>query len=207
MLNHHDSSDLKIVVVRRLAAVLSADAVGYSRLMGQDELGTVRTIIGHRQVIEGLVRSVRGVVVDSPGDNVLAQFASAVDAVACAVDIQRALAARNAALAAERRLQFRIGVNTGRILVEGTRIYGDTVNIAARIQPLAPPGGVCVSEAVYQQIGGVLPIDWEQLGEQRFKNIDRPIRVLRALLEAPVVPAGVVTQLAVNGADLRAECS
>ena len=207
MFNHPDVSDAKIVVVRRLAAVLSADAVGYSRLMGQDELGTVRTIIGHRHVIEGLVRSVRGLVVDSPGDNVLAQFASAIDAVACAVDIQRALAERNATLAVDRRLEFRIGVNAGRILVEGTRIYGDAVNIAARIQPLAAPGGVCVSEAVYEQIGGVLPIAWEPLGEQSFKNIERPVRVLRARLEGEPCPVGRQPHRAVNGTDLRAECS
>ena len=145
MVNHNDPRHAKIIVVRRLAAVLSADAVGYSRLMGQDELGTVRTIIGHRDVIGEVVQRLRGVVVDSAGDNVLAQFASAVDAVECAVDIQRALAMRNAALAVGRRLEFRIGVNAGRILMEGTRIYGDTVNVAARIQPLAAP--VCARQA------------------------------------------------------------
>jgi TolB-like protein len=172
-----------MTVGRRLAAVLSADAKGYSRLMSADELGTVRILTDYRELMRNLVRYFRGRVVDTPGDNVLAEFASVVDAVACAVDIQRALGDRNARLADDRRLEFRIGVNVGDIVVEGERIYGDTVNVAARVEALADAGGLCVTGPVHEQIAGKLPIRWESLGEQTVKNITRPVPVLRALLE------------------------
>ena len=133
-------------VVRRLAAVLSADAKGYTRLMGEDEIGTVQTITGHRAVMRDGVVRFNGRVVDTPGDNLLAEFASVVDAVTCAVEIQRELGARNARLPDDRRLDFRIGVNLGEIIVDGERIYGDTVNVAVRIEALADGGG-CVYRA------------------------------------------------------------
>jgi len=172
-----------ITVARRLAAVLSADAKGYSRLMGADEVGTVQTITGHRAVMRHTVMRFNGRVVDTPGDNLLAEFASVVDAVTCAVEIQRVLGERNARLPDDRRLDFRIGVNLGEIIADGERIYGDTVNVAARIEGLADAGGVCVSGTVYEQIANKLSIAWESLGEQAVKNIPRPLRVLRALLD------------------------
>jgi adenylate cyclase len=173
----------KLSVVRRLAAVLSADAKGYTRLMSEDEIGTVQTITGHRAVMRHTVVRFNGRVVDTAGDNLLAEFASVVDAVTCAVEIQRELGARNARLPDNRRLDFRIGVNHGAIIVDGERIYGDTVNVAARIEALADAGGVCVSDTVYEQIATKLSIVWEPLGEQVVKNVARPIRILRALLE------------------------
>ena len=172
-----------MTIARRLAAVLSADAKGYSRLMGEDELGTVQTLTGHREAIKEIVQRFNGRVVDAPGDNLLAEFASVVDAVACALEIQRNLGERNARLSDDRRLDFRIGVNLGDIIADGERIYGNTVNIAARIEALADAGGVCVSGTVYEQIATKLSIVWESLGEQVVKNIPRPIRVLRARLD------------------------
>jgi adenylate cyclase len=171
-----------ISITRRLAAVLSADAKGYSRLMGVDEIGTVQTITGHRAVMRHTVVRFNGRVVDTPGDNLLAEFASVVDAVTCAVEIQRVLGERNARLPDDRRLDFRIGVNLGGVIADGERIYGNTVNVAARIEALADAGGVCVSGTVYEQIAHKLSIVWESLGEQAVKNISRPVRVLRALL-------------------------
>ena len=172
-----------MAVGRRLAAVISADAKGYSRLMGEDEIGTVQTLTGHREAIKEIVQRFNGRVVDSPGDNVLAEFASVVDAVAGAVDIQRALNERNARFRDDRRLDFRIGVHVGDILVDGERIYGDTVNVAARVEALAEGGGVCVTGTVYEQVASKLPIQWESLGEQTVKNIARPVRVYRAVLD------------------------
>ena len=170
-------------VIRRLAAVLSADAEGYTRLMSEDEIGTVQTITGHRAVMRHTVVRFNGRVVDTAGDNLLAEFASVVDAVTCAVEIQRELGERNARLPDDRRLDFRIGVNLGGIVVDDERIYGDTVNVAARIEALADAGGVCVSDTVYEQIANKLSIVWEPLGERAVKNAARPIRVLRALLD------------------------
>ncbi len=140
-------------VERRLAAILSADAVGYSRLMAEDEAGTIRTLTAYRTEISTLVEQHRGRVVDAPGDNVLAEFRTALAAVECAVEIQRVLNARNVGLPEVRRMQFRIGVHLGDVAVEGDRIYGDGVNIAARLEALAEPGGICISAAVYEQVG------------------------------------------------------
>ena len=132
-------------VIRRLAAILSADAVSYSRLMAQDEVATVRILQAHREHLTRLVCEHRGRVVDSPGDNLLAEFPSALDAVRSAVAIQRALEASNAELPTDRRMEFRIGVHLGDVMVDGDRIYGEGINIAARIERLAEPGTVCVS--------------------------------------------------------------
>jgi adenylate cyclase len=139
-------------VERRLAAVLSADVVGYSRLMNEDDEATVRTLQIHHGRIARLIDTFRGRVVDAPGDNLLAEFPSALGAVRCAVEIQRALAAENEKLAKARRMSFRIGIHMGDVMVEGSRIYGDGVNIAARLEGLAAPGGICVSDLVYQQV-------------------------------------------------------
>ncbi len=164
---------------RRLAAILSMDAVGYSRLMAADEAATVRTLTAYRDEIARLVAGAGGRVVDNPGDNVLCEFPAATSAVACALEIQRALGELNAPLPSERRLVFRIGVHLGEVLAQGPRIYGDGVNIAARLEGLAEPGGVCVSQAVRDQIGTKLAVAFDDLGEQSVKNIPQAVRVHR----------------------------
>jgi len=164
-------------VVRRLAAILSADAVGYSRLMSEDEIATVRTLRAHREHLAGLVREHRGRVVDSPGDNLLAEFPSALDAARCAVEIQRALEARNADVPSDRRMEFRIGVHLGDVMVEGDRIYGEGINITARLERLADPGAVCMSAPVWDQVRHKLGLSGEDLGDQALKNIPEPIHV------------------------------
>jgi adenylate cyclase len=168
---------------RKLAAILSADVAGYSRLMGDDELATVRTLTEYREVISATVARHSGRVVDSPGDNVLADFASVVDAVQCAVSIQRTLGSRNADLPPARQMRFRIGINLGDVIVQGERLYGDGVNIAARLEGLAEAGGICVSGTAYDQIEGKLPFALEFSGEHAVKNITRPVRVYRLHLE------------------------
>src|SRR5215467_8339470 len=167
---------------RRLAAILSADAKDYARLMGEDEVGTVKTLTAYRSLMAEAIVRFRGRVVDSPGDNVLAEFASVVDAVLSAVEIQEILREHNGRLAASRRLEFRIGINLGDVLVEGERVYGDAVNIAARIEALSDAGGICVSGTVYDQIATKLPLVWDALGEQSGKNIARRVRVYRVRL-------------------------
>ena len=152
-------------VKRKLSAILSADVKGYSRLMGDDEVATVRTLEAYRETIASMIQQYRGRVVDSPGDNLLAEFASVVDAVQCAVEIQQVLKAKNSELPENRRMEFRIGVNLGDVIEEGDRIYGDGVNIAARIEGLAEAGGICVSESAYQQIENKLALGYEYFGE------------------------------------------
>jgi adenylate cyclase len=178
------------VMQRRLAALLSADVYGYSRLMGEDEEDTVRTLTAYREVITAVIRDHRGRVVDSPGDNILAELSSVVDAVRCAMAIQAELEARNAERPEHRRMRFRIGVNVGDVIVDGERIYGDGVNIAARIEGLAAPGGICVSATAHDQVRGKLPIAFEPMGEQAVKNIAEPIRVYRLVLPAPPAASG-----------------
>ena len=168
---------------RKLAAILSADVEGYSRLMDDDEEKTVRTLTSYRTAITDLVQQFRGRVVDTPGDNLLAEFTSVVDAVNCAVEIQRELAERNAELPYNRKMEFRIGVNLGDIIEEGDRIYGDGVNIAARLEALSDPGGICISRTAYDQIEDKLPLGYEYLGEKIVKNIPKPIRAYRVLVE------------------------
>jgi adenylate cyclase len=172
--------------VRKLAAILSADVQGYSRLMGKDEVATIRTLSAYREVMSSLIRQYRGRVVDAPGDNLLAQFASVVDAVQCAVETQRQLKARNATLLPERKMEFRIGITLGEVIVEGERIYGDGVNIAARLESLAAAGGICIAGIVYNQVEtklNFLNLAYEYLGEQTVKNIAKPVPVYRLQLE------------------------
>jgi len=166
-------------IERRLAAVLSADAVGYSRLMAQDEVGTLQTLKAHRDVMAGLIRQYGGHVVDAVGDNLLAEFPSVVDAVGCAVEVQRQLGARNADMPVERRMLFRIGINLADLVVENGRISGGGVNVAARLEGLAPPGGVTISGTVFDQVEGKLALDFEDQGEQQVKNIPKPVRVFQ----------------------------
>jgi len=166
---------------RKLAAILSADVEGYSRLMGDDEEATVRTITSYRNAIADLVQQFRGRVVDTPGDNILTEFTSVVDAVNCAVEIQRDLAERNTELPDNRQMQFRIGVNLGDVIEEDGRIYGDGINIAARVESLSEAGGICISGRAYDQVENKLGLEYENLGEHQVKNITRPIRVYRVL--------------------------
>ena len=167
---------------RKLTAILSADAVGYSRLMGEDEEATIRTMTEYRDAITALVNQHKGRVVDSPGDNVLAEFASVVDAVRCAVETQKHIAELNADLPENRRMLFRIGVNLGDIVDKGDRIYGDGVNIAARLESLAEAGGICISGTAFDHAKGKLEVGYKYLGEQNVKNIKEPVRIYKMLL-------------------------
>jgi len=171
---------------RKLTAILSTDAVGYSRLMGEDEATTVRTLETYKRVISDLIQQHRGRVVDAPGDNILAEFASVVDAVQCAVAAQHEIQARNLELPETRRMQFRIGINLGDVIEEGDRIYGDGVNIAARLESLAEPGGICVSKTAFDHIETKLPLGYEYLGEQNVKNIAKPVTAYKVLMESRV---------------------
>ncbi len=168
---------------RKLAAIFSTDVVGYSRLMGDDEEATIRTLTAYRAVISSLVQHYRGRVVDSPGDNLLAEFASVVDAVRSAVEIQHTLKEKNAELPDHRRMRFRIGINLGDVIVEGERLYGDGVNIAARLESLAHPGGICISGTVYDHVKSKLALPYEDLGAQTVKNIAEPVRVYRVIMD------------------------
>lgn len=168
---------------RKLTAILSADAVGYSRLMAEDEAATVKTIASYREIMAALIKQHRGRVVDSPGDNLLAEFPSVVDAVQCAVAVQNEIQTRNAELAENRRMEFRIGINIGEIIDDDGRLYGDGVNVAARLEGLAQPGGVCVSAKVYDEVRGKVEIRFEDLGPQDMKNIAEPVRAYRLILD------------------------
>lgn len=161
---------------RKLAAILSADVKGYSRLMGEDEVGTLRTLNEYMELMNKLIHRHRGRVVGSAGDSLLAEFPSAVDAVECSVQIQEGLRSRNAQLPANRKMELRIGVNLGDVIVEGEQIYGDGVNIAARLQGLAEGGGVCISGTVYDQIEDKLRLSYGFMGEKMVKNIRKPVR-------------------------------
>ncbi|MGA2318277.1 MAG: adenylate/guanylate cyclase domain-containing protein [Thermodesulfobacteriota bacterium] len=170
-------------VKRKLTAILSADVKGYSRLMGEDEEGTIRTLNTYKEVMSSLIQQQRGRVVDAPGDNVLAEFGSVVDAVRCAVDIQKELKTRNAELPENRKMEFRIGVNLGDVVEDGEQILGDGVNIAARLESLSDAGGICISGTAYDHVENKLSLGYEYLGEQTVKNIAKPVRVYRVLME------------------------
>jgi class 3 adenylate cyclase len=169
---------------RKLAAILSADVKDYSRLMRDDEAATLRTLNAYREVMSKLIRQHHGRVVDSPGDNLLAEFASVVDGVQGAVAIQKELKALNVKLAVGRKMEFRIGINLGDIIEEEGRIYGDGVNIAARVEALADPGGICITRTAYDQIEDKLPLGYEYLGEKTAKNIPKAIRVYKVVFES-----------------------
>jgi adenylate cyclase len=185
-------------VKRKLIAILSADVKGYSRLMGEDEIGTIRTLNSYKEVMAQLIQHHHGRIVDAPGDNVLAEFASVVDAVQCAVEIQKELKTRNAELPENRRMEFRIGINLGDVIEEGDKIFGDGVNIAARLEGLAEAGGICISGSAYEQIENKLPLKYEYLGEHEVKNIARPVRVYRAQIE-PGEPSEAKVKAKIEG--------
>ena len=182
-------------VERRLSAILSADAVGYTRLMAADEAATVRTIKAYRTEISNLVGEHRGRIVDATGDNALAEFPTALDAVEAAIEIQQVLEARNGRLPSDRRMRFRIGVHLGDVIVDGERIYGDGVNIAARLQALAEPGGTCLSAAVHEQVRGKLDLPVQDLGQQAVKNLEATIRVYQVLATPPLLPESAVPEV------------
>jgi class 3 adenylate cyclase len=186
-----------ITPVRRLAAILAADVAGYSRLMGVDEEGTHERLKAHLgELVNPKIGEHRGRIVKNTGDGFLAEFGSVVDAVRCAVEVQRGMAERNAATPPEERIEFRVGINLGDVMAESEDIFGDGVNVAARLEALAEPGGICVSRVVRDQVRDKLDYTFEDLGEQQVKNIARPVRVYRVskirgehqLLSAPARP-------------------
>jgi TolB-like protein/class 3 adenylate cyclase len=188
-------------VGRRLAAIVAADVAGYSRLMGLDEVGTARTLRKHRKVTDALVAKHGGRLVKTTGDGVLLEFPSVVDAVECAVAVQAVMAERNQGVPADRRMEFRIGINLGDILIEGDDILGDGVNIAARLEGIAEPGGICISSSAYDQVRGKVAVEFADLGDQTLKNIARPVRVYAAkprdclgMVAPSVLPSHAETQ-------------
>jgi len=168
--------------IRRLAAILAADVAGYSRLMGADEEGTLAQLKAlRRELADPKIKEHRGRIVKTTGDGLLIEFASVVDAVRCAVEVQREMAERNTDAPPDRRIEFRMGINLGDIIKDGRDIYGDGVNVAARLEALAEPGGICVSRVVRDQVRDKLAFIFEDMGEQQVKNIARPVRVHRVL--------------------------
>jgi adenylate cyclase len=178
-------------IERKLTTLLSADVVGYGRLMGQDEGGTLATLRTYREVIANLIASHRGRVVNTAGDSLLAEFASVVTAVECAVRVQREVAERNAALSSDRQMWFRVGVNLGDVMVDGGDLHGDSVNLAARLQALADPGGILISGPVYEQVRNKLSLGFDYLGPTAVKNIAADVSIYRVLLESPASPPPV----------------
>jgi class 3 adenylate cyclase len=174
-----------MAATRRLAAILAADVAGYSRLMGADEEDTHERLKAHlRQLIDPKIKEHRGRVVKNTGDGMVAEFVSVVDAVRCAAEVQRAMIDRDPEVSDERRISFRIGVNLGDVIVEEHDIFGEGVNVAARLEGLAEPGGICISRTVRDQIRDKLPYLFEDMGEQSVKNIARPVRVYSMRREA-----------------------
>ena len=161
---------------RRLVAIFAADVEGYSRLMGADEVGTMRDLTRRRAILDGLIASHCGRIANTAGDSVLAEFGSAVDAVQCAVEAQEALAEANAGALPDRHINFRIGIHVGDVMIKGGDLFGDGVNIAARLQALASAGGVCVSGAAHDQVRKILSLAFNDLGAQQVKNIEEPVR-------------------------------
>jgi class 3 adenylate cyclase len=182
--------------VRRLAAILAADVAGYSRLMGADEEGTHERLRGHlRDLIEPNIAEHRGRIVKNTGDGFLAEFPSVVDGVRCAIEVQQGMAEANAAIPPEQRIEFRVGINLGDVIAEQDDIFGDGVNVAARLEALAEPGGICISGTVRDHIGDRLPCAYKDRGEQRVKNIARPVRVFalrpETIAELPMTDAPI----------------
>jgi adenylate cyclase len=181
-------------VERKLSAIFAADVEGYSRLMGRDEVGTLRTLTAYRVIVDRLIASHRGRIFNTAGDSVLADFASAVDAVQCAVAVQDAMTKENADRPPGVQMRFRIGLHVGDIIVQGDNLFGDAVNVAARLEALAEPGGICVSGTVRDHIGTKLALSFTDLGEQQVKNIAEPVRVYKLGIAAVAgSPSNAVT--------------
>jgi adenylate cyclase len=179
------------VFTRKLTAILSADVVGYSRLMGEEDMTTVRNLRACQKIIASHISQYRGRVVDSPGDNLLAEFKSVVDAVKCAVEVQWELAERNAKISDGRKMEYRIGVNLGDVIQEGKKIYGDGINVAARLEALAEPGGICISGIVYDQVKKKIKLKYHFVGKKRFKNIEEPVDVYQLIFLESSEPDGL----------------
>jgi class 3 adenylate cyclase/alpha-beta hydrolase superfamily lysophospholipase len=182
-------------VKRKLAGILSADVKGYSRLMEENEIGTIRTLTTYKEIMANLIQRHKGRVVDAPGDNLLAEFASVVEAVQCAMEIQKELKLKNAELPKNSRMEFRIGINLGDVIEENERIYGDGVNVTARVQSLADGGGICISGTAYDHVENKLGVTFEYLGEQTVKNIAKPVRVYRVSMTSETsTPPEIIEQ-------------
>ena len=173
-------------IIRRLAAIIAVDVAGYSRLMGLDEIGTTRTLREHRVASDAQVVAHGGRIVKNTGDGVLVEFPSVVNAVECAVAVQMMMAERNAGIAPERRMLYRIGINLGDIMIEENDIVGDGVNIAVRLEGIAEPGGICISASAYDQVRGRVAVGFGEMGEQSLKNIARPVRTYKVVREGIV---------------------
>lgn len=179
--NEHNGNEYQYK--RRLAAILSADVKGYSRLMGKDELHTIRTLNESRELIAASVGKHQGRIVDSTGDNILSEFDSVVNAMMCAVSMQKEIYDKNAEIPNNRKMLFRVGINLGDIIIDDDRIYGDGVNVAARIEALADGGGICISKNVYDQVKNKVNLKFEYLGEKAVKNISDPVQVYKVDME------------------------
>src|SRR6266566_1293989 len=181
---------------RKLAAILAADVAGYSRLTGLDEEGTLKRLRRlRRELINPAVSLHRGRIVKTTGDGILIEFPSVVDAVRCALDVQRGMASRNEEIPADQRIEFRVGINVGDVVVEGDDLLGDGVNVAARLEGISDPGGICISDAAYQQVRDKLDMDFQDAGEQQLKNIARPVRAYRVRLDRSPAQAKPPLQL------------
>src|ERR1700757_534918 len=189
---------------RKLAAILHADVVGFSRLMGEDEAGTHRALGELRRAVDPLIATHGGRIVGTAGDSLLADFSSVVDALGCAVEVQRAGRGVNDPVPAERRLELRIGVNLGDVIIDGDNIFGDGVNIAARLQALARPGTICISHTVYEQVRNKLDLDYRPLGSHRVKNIAEPVRAYAVGIPAPAPRSRRARRPVVAGAGVAA---
>jgi class 3 adenylate cyclase/pimeloyl-ACP methyl ester carboxylesterase len=171
------SDDASTSLKRRLAAILAADIAGYSRLMGEDEAATVRDLKGHQAAVLPMVGRYGGRIIDTAGDGILAEFPSVINATECAIEIQTVMASRNEGVPESRQMQFRIGINLGDVIHDEARIYGDGINVAARLEGIAEPGGICISRQVFDQVNRALKADFQALGPRTFKNIARPVDV------------------------------
>lgn len=181
-------------VVRKLTTIMAADVVGYSRLMSEDEEGTLRTFRAYRKIIDGLIQKHGGRIFNTAGDAVLAEFDSAVECVRCTISIQEELRTRNAELPADKTVQLRIGINVGDVMIEGEDLFGDGVNVAARLEGLAQPGGICISASTFEQVKNKLSVGFEDLGPQEVKNIPHPVGAFHVMSgPVSVSPAGNVT--------------
>src|SRR5260221_5447913 len=187
-------------VQRKLTAIFAADLEGYSRLMEIDEVGTLRTLTTYREIIDALIAQDRGRIFNTAGDSVVAEFPSVVDAVQCAVEVQRVLGGENAKRSSDKQMRFRIGVHVGDVLMQDDNLFGDGVNIAARLETLAEPGGICVSGSVRDYVGKKLPVVFTDCGEQAVKNNAEPVRAYRIGASA-TVPSSVNERPALPLAD------
>jgi class 3 adenylate cyclase len=186
-------------VQRRLAAILAADVVGYSQLMGVDEEATLRTLQNYRQIVDRLIVRHEGRIFATGGDSVLAEFSSPVEAVRCSIAIQEELKVQNAELDEKIRMHFRIGINLGDVMIEDENLFGDGVNVAARLEGLAEPGGICISGSAYEQVRDRLEADFEDIGDQSVKNIDRPVRAYRVKTDQVMVPTAGTADISGRG--------